>query len=73
MTKTRTCARRACGYTFMRGRGAARFFAGRGRQILNSKYCSTECREVARVGRRRFEERKALGIYGALVGEEPRS
>lgn len=70
--KTRVCARKACGRTFTRGQGAARFFAGRGRQIFNSKYCCTECREVARVGRRGYEERKAIGLYGSRPGEEPR-
>ena len=56
----RSCANRLCGQKFTSS--TARKYYGRGGTILNSRFCCTECREVARIGRKLFEERVAAGV-----------
>jgi endogenous inhibitor of DNA gyrase (YacG/DUF329 family) len=54
--KPRPCAK--CGRTFTWS--TARKFYGKGSVIYHSKFCSTECRELHRLGRRAYELRAAV-------------
>lgn len=56
----RTCALAACGKTFVQT--TARKMHGRGGLVVDSSFCSTECREVARLGRAKYEAQLAAGV-----------